>query len=95
MDQNPLTLNRCDLFNQAFTHISGCINDVYKDLTKGKAAPLGGVAYLSLEDSEVCVVFQYQYPLVNGSLGALQRRYQVSYYASHEAFPRHGTTLWR
>jgi len=25
---------------------------VYKDLTKGKAAPQGGVAYLSLEDSE-------------------------------------------
>jgi structural maintenance of chromosome 1 len=26
---------------------------VYKDLTKGKAAPMGGVAYLSLEDNEV------------------------------------------
>lgn len=26
---------------------------MYKDLTKGKASPLGGVAYLSLEDSEV------------------------------------------
>jgi len=43
---------RCDLFNKAFTHISERIDQIYKDLTKGKASPLGGVAYLSLEDSE-------------------------------------------
>ena len=43
---------RCDLFNKAFTHISGRIDQIYKDLTKGKAAPMGGVAYLSLEDNE-------------------------------------------
>ena len=30
---------------------------MYKELTKGKASPMGGVAYLSLEDSEVCHVF--------------------------------------
>lgn len=41
------------MFNKAFTHISGCIDQIYKDLTKGKAAPMGGVAYLSLEDNEV------------------------------------------
>ena len=45
----------CDLFNKAYNHISERIDQVYKDLTKGKAAPMGGVAYLSLEDSEVCV----------------------------------------
>lgn len=44
---------RCDLFNKAYNHISDRIDQVYKDLTKGKAAPMGGVAYLSLEDSEV------------------------------------------
>jgi hypothetical protein len=44
---------RCDLFNKAYSHISDKINDVYKDLTKGKSAPMGGVAYLTLEDSEV------------------------------------------
>lgn len=44
---------RCDLFNKAYTHISDKIDDVYKDLTKGKSAPMGGVAYLTLEDSEV------------------------------------------
>ena len=46
-------LCRCDLFNKAFTHISERIDQIYKDLTKGKAAPMGGVAYLSLEDNEV------------------------------------------
>ena len=44
---------RCELFNKAYNHISERIDQVYKDLTKGKAAPMGGVAYLSLEDSEV------------------------------------------
>ena len=53
-----LTLNadvegRCELFNKAYNHISERIDQVYKDLTKGKMAPTGGVAYLTLEDSEV------------------------------------------
>jgi structural maintenance of chromosome 1 len=43
---------RCDMFNKAYNHISERIDQVYKDLTKGKAAPMGGVAYLSLEDNE-------------------------------------------
>lgn len=45
--------SRSDLFNKAYTHISDRIDKVYKDLTKGNASPMGGVAYLSLEDSEV------------------------------------------
>ncbi|KAJ6561466.1 condensin complex subunit SMC1 [Mycena vulgaris] len=43
---------RCELFNKAYNHISDRIDQVYKDLTKGKASPMGGVAYLSLEDNE-------------------------------------------
>ncbi|KAG5644198.1 hypothetical protein DXG03_008861 [Asterophora parasitica] len=43
---------RCELFNKAYNHISDRIDQVYKDLTKGKASPMGGVAYLSLDDSE-------------------------------------------
>jgi len=39
---------------KAYNHVSERIDAVYKDLTRGKAAPMGGVAYLSLEDSEVC-----------------------------------------
>ncbi|KIM86142.1 hypothetical protein PILCRDRAFT_334633 [Piloderma croceum F 1598] len=49
---NDVKKRRCDMFNKAYTHISERIDQVYKDLTKGKASPMGGVAYLSLEDSE-------------------------------------------
>lgn len=33
--------------------MSGCIDKIYKDLTKGNAFPTGGVGFLSLEDAEV------------------------------------------
>ncbi|KAH6918179.1 cohesin complex subunit psm1 [Coprinopsis sp. MPI-PUGE-AT-0042] len=49
---NEVKRKRCELFNKAYNHISDRIDQVYKDLTKGKAAPMGGVAYLSLEDNE-------------------------------------------
>ncbi|TFK73385.1 condensin complex subunit SMC1 [Pluteus cervinus] len=49
---NDVKKRRCDLFNKAYSHIADRIDQVYKDLTKGKASPMGGVAYLSLEDSE-------------------------------------------
>ncbi|KAG2094389.1 uncharacterized protein F5147DRAFT_779008 [Suillus discolor] len=47
-----IPVTRCELFNKAYNHISDCIDQVYKDLTKGKASPMGGIAYLSLQDSE-------------------------------------------
>lgn len=50
---NTIKKKRCDLFNKAFKHIEDHIDEVYKDLTKGKASPQGGVAYLSLEEPEV------------------------------------------
>lgn len=50
LTENP---HRTTLFRKAFDHIADRIDKVYKDLTKGKAAPMGGVAYLNLEDSEV------------------------------------------
>ncbi|KAI0078626.1 cohesin complex subunit psm1 [Panus rudis PR-1116 ss-1] len=49
---NDVKKRRCELFNKAYNHISERIDQVYKDLTKGKSAPMGGVAYLTLEDSE-------------------------------------------
>ncbi|KAF8996172.1 condensin complex subunit SMC1 [Cyathus striatus] len=49
---NDVKRRRTELFNNAYNHISDRIDQVYKDLTKGKASPMGGVAYLSLEDSE-------------------------------------------
>ena len=47
-----LKKERCDLYNRAYKHITARIDPIYKELTKGKAAPIGGVAYLSLEDTE-------------------------------------------
>ncbi|KAG0142069.1 hypothetical protein CROQUDRAFT_673752 [Cronartium quercuum f. sp. fusiforme G11] len=43
---------RVDLFTKAYTHISQKIDEVYKALTIGRSSPMGGVAYLSLEDPE-------------------------------------------
>ena len=43
---------RFELFNKAFTHISEQIGQVYKDLTKSADLPLGGQAYLDMEDSD-------------------------------------------
>lgn len=43
---------RLALFEKAFSHISEAIDGIYKDLTKSKNFPLGGTAYLNLEDSE-------------------------------------------
>ncbi|KAG2754636.1 hypothetical protein P692DRAFT_201140031 [Suillus brevipes Sb2] len=36
---NDVKRKRCELFNKAYNHISDCIDQVYKDLTKGKASP--------------------------------------------------------
>ncbi|KAI8922093.1 P-loop containing nucleoside triphosphate hydrolase protein [Powellomyces hirtus] len=43
---------RYDLFHNAYTHIRDNIDPIYKELTKSKTFPLGGTAYLSVEDSE-------------------------------------------
>jgi structural maintenance of chromosome 1 len=48
-----LRKKRCDLFNKAYSHMSDGIDKIYKNLTKSKAFPDGGVAFLSLEDAEV------------------------------------------
>jgi len=42
---------RLDLFQKAFNHISENIGGTYKDLTKSREFPLGGQAYLDMEDS--------------------------------------------
>lgn len=43
---------RHELFMRAFEHISECIDGIYKDLTRSQSFPLGGTAYLSLENSD-------------------------------------------
>nr|WJN25064.1 condensin complex subunit [Farysia itapuensis] len=49
---NTIKKRRCDLFNKAFYHISTQIDSVYKDLSRSKAAPMGGSAYLSIENTD-------------------------------------------
>ncbi|KAJ3184408.1 Structural maintenance of chromosomes protein 1 [Gaertneriomyces sp. JEL0708] len=43
---------RYERFYAAYSHIAERIDEVYKELTRSKAFPMGGTAYLSLEDSE-------------------------------------------
>lgn len=43
---------RFERFMEAFTHISGVIDKTYKQLTKSSKHPLGGTAYLNLENTE-------------------------------------------
>jgi hypothetical protein len=79
---------------KAYNHVSERIDAVYKDLTRGKAAPMGGVAYLSLEDSEVrgwnLSGFFFSSRLPTGltpPLGAIRCGHQVSCHATDETVP--------
>ncbi|KAK1495633.1 RecF/RecN/SMC N terminal domain-containing protein [Colletotrichum abscissum] len=47
---NHVKAQRYELFNKAFTHIQEQISHVYKDLTRSEAYPLGGQAYLDIEE---------------------------------------------
>lgn len=49
---NDVKQQRSALFMEAFNHISGEIDFIYKELTKSSASPLGGSAYLTLEDED-------------------------------------------
>lgn len=43
---------RVKLFNKAFTFIDNALKTIYTDMTKSSKHPLGGKAYLSLDDTE-------------------------------------------
>jgi structural maintenance of chromosome 1 len=43
---------RQELFNACFSHVAEKISDVYKQLTKSANYPMGGTAYLSLEQQD-------------------------------------------
>lgn len=47
---NTVKAKRFELFNKAFEHIKEQIVAVYKDLTRSEAFPIGGHAYLDIED---------------------------------------------
>ncbi|WJX18420.1 Structural maintenance of chromosomes protein 1, variant 2 [Trifolium repens] len=49
---NDVKQKRYDLFMDAFNHIAGNIDKIYKQLTKSNTHPLGGTAYLNLENED-------------------------------------------
>lgn len=49
---NGIKQRRYELFMGAFNHISNSIDKIYKQLTKSSNHPLGGMAYLSLENED-------------------------------------------
>ncbi|KAF7712478.1 Uncharacterized protein PECH_003094 [Penicillium ucsense] len=51
-DFEAVMKQRSDLFNKAFTHISEQIGPIYRELTRSTNYPLGGQAYLDIEDSD-------------------------------------------
>lgn len=56
--------DRHQKFMKAFDHISDTIDDVYKELTKSRASPLGGSAYLTLEDDDEPYSFGVKYHIM-------------------------------
>ena len=49
---NVVKRKRFELFMKAYTAIESKIDTIYKELTKSKTHPLGGTAYLTLENPE-------------------------------------------
>ncbi|KAB2602290.1 structural maintenance of chromosomes protein 1 [Pyrus ussuriensis x Pyrus communis] len=49
---NSVKQKRYELFMDAFQHISNSIDKIYKQLTKSNTHPLGGTAYLNLENED-------------------------------------------
>ncbi|GMI98700.1 TITAN8, STRUCTURAL MAINTENANCE OF CHROMOSOMES 1 [Hibiscus trionum] len=49
---NSVKQRRYKLFMEAFNHISSIIDRIYKQLTKSGTHPLGGTAYLNLENED-------------------------------------------
>ncbi|KAJ8906548.1 hypothetical protein NDN08_003041 [Rhodosorus marinus] len=51
-DFEEVRKRRYDLFMECFNHVAENISDVYKELTRSAAYPMGGTAYLTLESEE-------------------------------------------
>jgi structural maintenance of chromosome 1 len=49
---NKIKKQRTHRFNEAFRHIDEALKTIYTDMTKSSKHPLGGKAYLSLDDTE-------------------------------------------
>jgi len=51
-DFEDIKQKRGESFNTAFQHIAKSLTTIYKDMTKSSKHPLGGNAYLSLDDTD-------------------------------------------
>lgn len=49
---NAVKQKRNELFMEAFNHVSSVIDKIYKQLTRSTTHPLGGTAYLNLENED-------------------------------------------
>ncbi|XP_062191550.1 structural maintenance of chromosomes protein 1 [Phragmites australis] len=58
---NSVKQRRYELFMEAFDHISKGIDKIYKQLTKSHTHPLGGTAYLNLENEDEPFVHGIKY----------------------------------
>lgn len=58
---HEIKAKRFDRFMEAFKHISEKIDSIYKELTTSPTSPVGGSAYLNVEDSEEPYNFGIKY----------------------------------
>ncbi|GAV83648.1 SMC_N domain-containing protein/SMC_hinge domain-containing protein [Cephalotus follicularis] len=58
---NSVKQRRYELFMESFNHISSNIDKIYKDLTKSHTHPLGGTAYLNLENEDDPFLYGIKY----------------------------------
>ena len=98
---------RTRMFNEAFDHIDEALKTIYKDMTKSSKHPLGGNAYLSLDDTEEPykggMKFNAMPPLVRSRFRAGRRAvlsprlFSPFFFFSCliETISRHGTAFWR
>lgn len=91
---NVIKKKRCDLFNKAFRHIEDRIDQVYKDLTKGKASPQGGIAYLSLEEPEVCSTWIRGRPRCSFCAGVVVRNLTCTVSSTTRCLRSNGSATW-
>ncbi len=87
---NEVKQKRHDAFMACFNHISEELQSIYKDLTKSSKHPLGGNAYLSLDDCEVMLNLLQSVRTLQSNLrvsGTVPRWYKIQRDAAHETVP--------
>jgi hypothetical protein len=71
---NKVKAERSKVFNKAFVSIDTALKVIYKDLTKSSKHPLGGNAYLSLDDSDEPYLGGLKYAAASARAKRAQRR---------------------